>query len=421
MIRLEVAVFLAFAVALGKTASEAQAQNIYWTDSDGRSIRRADLDGTNIEELVTRTPGFPAGIALDLSAGRMFWVESSDGDYFGGRDPSIRRGQLDGLGVATVFAESWMYPRDITLNVNEGKMYWSSGVCRGCLCNGFPSIQRADLDGSDHEFLAGETSCAPRGIALDPSAGKIYWTDWGGCGMLFTIPPTLQRANLDGSDLEILIDTDVFDPEAIALDLSAGKMYWTELATWGDVPARIRRANLDGSEIEDLVTYGLSKPKGIALDLAANKMYWTDSGTDTIRRANLDGSGIETVVSATSAGASPTGIALDLTGACCQVNGTCVDMDGTVCVNQGGNPGGAGTVCDGDQDGDGLDRFCGDDCPNDPHKTSLGICGCGVDDSLFAPECLGIPTVSVWGMIVLTLLLLTAGKVCFTKYRREAQ
>ena len=50
--------------------------------------------------------------------------------------------------------------------------------------------------------------------------------------------------------------------------------------------------------MEDLVTdtSGLIYPKGIALDLSSGKMYWTDSGTRKIQRANLDGSGVEDLV-----------------------------------------------------------------------------------------------------------------------------
>ena len=57
------------------------------------------------------------------------------------------------------------------------------------------------------------------------------------------------------------------------------KMYWTDFGT-----DKIQRANLDGSNVEDLVTTGLSGPRGIALDLANGKMYWADAGTGGNRR-----------------------------------------------------------------------------------------------------------------------------------------
>ena len=82
-------------------------------------------------------------------------------------------------------------------------------------------------------------------------------------------------------------------------------MYWTD---WGT--DKIQRANLDGSNIEDLVTQGLSSPSGIALDVEGGKMYWTDWGTAKIQRANLDGSNVEDLVTRTQGLRGPNGIAL---------------------------------------------------------------------------------------------------------------
>ena len=84
-------------------------------------------------------------------------------------------------------------------------------------------------------------------------------------------------------------------------------MYWADRST-----NKIQRANLDGSNIEDLVTEadGLIDPEDIALDIVEGKMYWADRGTDTIQRANLDGSNIEDLL--IIEGAALSSIALDV-------------------------------------------------------------------------------------------------------------
>lgn len=67
-------------------------------------------------------------------------------------------------------------------------------------------------------------------------------------------------------------------------------MYWADLGA-----GKIQRANLDGSDVEDIIT-DLLGPNGIALDLDGNKIYWADEFSGKIQSANLDGSNVEDVV-----------------------------------------------------------------------------------------------------------------------------
>ena len=176
----------------------------------------------------------------------------------------------------------------LPLNTTAQKMYWLDEESN--------KIQRASLDGSNIEDLVTTELETPEAIALDVAGGKMYWTDKG--------TTKLQRANLDGSNVEDLI-TGLTIPEGIALDVARGKMYWA-----GEDMDKIQRANLNGSNIEALVTTG--NPWGITLDLIGSKMYWTDQETDKIQRANLDGSHIEDLV--TTGLDTPIGIDLDLAG-----------------------------------------------------------------------------------------------------------
>ena len=58
-----------------------------------------------------------------------------------------------------------------------------------------------------------------------------------------------------------LVTTGLTSPAGIALDVGGGKMYWTD-----DGTNKIQRADLDGSNVEDLVTLSFGSPIGIALD-----------------------------------------------------------------------------------------------------------------------------------------------------------
>ena len=167
----------------------------------------------------------------------------------------------------------------------DGKIYWGDAI-----------IQRANLNGTDVEDLI-TTEITLEGIALDVSGGKMYWTDLD--------EGKIQCANLDGTQVEDLIGG-LRSPRGIALDVSGGKMYWTDSSE-----DKIQCANLDGTQVEDLID-GLRSPRGIALDVSGGKMYWTDSSEDKIQRANLDGTQVEDLV--TDGLRSPRGIALDVSG-----------------------------------------------------------------------------------------------------------
>ena len=78
----------------------------------------------------------------------------------------------------------------------------------------------------------------------------------------------------------------------MALDLAAGKIYWTDFAA-----NEIGRANLDGTqqEIPAPITGLVDRPIGIAFNPIDQKVYWTlESGT--VQRADADGSNVETVL-----------------------------------------------------------------------------------------------------------------------------
>ena len=258
-------------------ALDVAGGKMYWTDDSADKIQRANLDGSNIETLIALGYGDPYGIALDVAGGKMYWADE-------GRN-KILRANLDGSNIETLVAHGLDDPHDIALDVAGGKMYWTDDSA--------DRIQRANLDGSNIETLVRRTKRSfwggisgrgdPYGIALDVAGGKMYWADEGENEIL--------RANLDGSNIEILVSHGLANPHGIALDVIGGKMYWTD-----DSANRIQRANLDGSNIENLITHGLIDPYGIALDIAGGKMYWADEGANKIQRANLDGSNIEDLV-----------------------------------------------------------------------------------------------------------------------------
>ena len=255
---------------------------MYWTAEGPPRIQRANLDGSNVEDLVTTGLINPRGLAMDAAGGKMYWLDR-------GTD-KLQRANLDGSNVEDLVTTGLVHPLSLALDVPAGKMYW--------LDHSTAMIQRANFDGSNVEDLV-TTGRQPEGLALDVAAGKMYWMTVG--------TDRIQRANLDGSNVEDLVTTGLDAPSGLALDVAAGKMYWTDSGT-----DKIQRANLDGSDVEDLVTTGLSQPEELGLDVAGGKIYWADWSTGKIQRASLDGSNVEDLVTTEPNG--PYGLALGISG-----------------------------------------------------------------------------------------------------------
>ena len=288
---IEVLIWAWGGTGLGDIALDLVRGKVYWTDRG--SIRRVDLEDQRwFNSEVGEPPSDfeyeyigleSSSIALDVDGSQMYWTDAE----------TIQRADLDGQNVEVVLTVSEGYPEEIILlDVDGGQIYWTNP--------GTQTIQRADLDGKnvEHFFDLSQlhrTSSIPgialdldRGkIALDLDGGKIYWTDPGPEHWSVRGTGTIQRADLDGQNREVLFDPIVRRPHGIALDMD--KMYWTDA-----VKGTILRADLNGQNREVLVT-GLDEPRGIALT-AENKIYWADSGTGKIQAAGLDGSQVEDIV-----------------------------------------------------------------------------------------------------------------------------
>ncbi len=197
----------------------AANDSVYWTDLNDQVIRRAPAAGGKVETIV---PGLavPAGLAIDASAGRLYWSEQNVGTEL---------------------------PHE---------------------------IHSAKLDGSDeHSFLTG--SLLPYDLAIDPLRGKLYYSIINP-NIDGLYPGAILRSNLDGSD-PVPVVSGLGGPRALAIDAAAGKLYWSDWNELTGAPGHLSRSNLDGSDAQDLVL-GLDRPYGLALDLRRTPGDANDDG-----------------------------------------------------------------------------------------------------------------------------------------------
>jgi hypothetical protein len=147
----------------GGIALDLQRGKMYWTDVEGNldgrgKIQRSDLDGLNVETLITGVDE-AYGLDLDAVSGKIYWPDLATG--------RIQRANLDGSGVEDLVL-GLDTPTDVSLDVDQGKMYWTD--------SGFGDqinrIQRANLDGSGAEVIVSDLGF-PWGIANQNCPGDI--------------------------------------------------------------------------------------------------------------------------------------------------------------------------------------------------------------------------------------------------------
>jgi hypothetical protein len=214
-------------------------------------------------------------------------------------DNSVVSLNADGSDRKVIVTEC-RYPDGIVVDVVAGHIYWTN---MGNPKANDGSIERADLDGGNRMTIVppGGTF-TPKQLQLEKKSRKLYWCDREGMRVM--------RADLDGSNIETVVDTSQGDPRpgpdatkwcvGVAVDVDGGKVYWTQKGADNAGKGRICRAGIDvptgqtASDRADIeVLYdGLPEPIDLDLDLNDRVMYWTDRGDpprgNTVNRAPMD-------------------------------------------------------------------------------------------------------------------------------------
>lgn len=200
----------------------------------------------------------------------------------------------------TVIVTGCRYPDGVAVDSSAGYIYWTN---MGDPKSNDGSIERAGLDGRNRTTIVpqGETF-TPKQLQIEKRSGKLYWSDREGMRVM--------RANVDGSNVETLVDASQGDPRpgrdatkwcvGVAVDVDGGKIYWTQKGPDNAGQGRLLRAGIEipvgqtashRADIEVLYD-GLPEPIDVELDADRRVIYWTDRGDpprgNTVNRAPMD-------------------------------------------------------------------------------------------------------------------------------------
>ncbi|XP_023674292.2 low-density lipoprotein receptor-related protein 8-like isoform X1 [Paramormyrops kingsleyae] len=250
---------------------KAEGKTPYLMFTNRHEIRRIDLVKRDYTQVGPTLKNVVA-LDVDVSTNRMYWC-----DLFHRKIYSAHISKAsDSFQQVTLIDSALFLPGGLALDWVHKNLYWTD--------SGDKSISVMTVDGKKRRILINTELSEPRAIAVDPKQGFMYWSDWG-------VQAKIEKAGLNGVDRQILVSEMIEWPNGITLDLPNRRLYWVDsklhLISSIDFTGTNRKVLLSSAD-------QLSHP--FALTVFEDRLYWTDLQRDAIFSANrLTGSDVVTL------------------------------------------------------------------------------------------------------------------------------
>ncbi|XP_051787046.1 low-density lipoprotein receptor-related protein 1B [Erpetoichthys calabaricus] len=136
---------------------------IYWIDSSrpsGRRINRIRLNGSDLK-VVHRT-SVPSALAVDWIGKNLYWTDTER--------KSVEVSKLNGLYPAVLVGTGLKYPKDLALDIESGYLYWID-------CCDYPHIGSVGMDGTHRHVVIDTEISKPNALTIDYVNRRLYWAD----------------------------------------------------------------------------------------------------------------------------------------------------------------------------------------------------------------------------------------------------
>ncbi|CAG2110064.1 unnamed protein product [Medioppia subpectinata] len=189
---------------------------------------------------------------------RVYWVDldkTHSGVY------SVRLSGKDFKAVHTTGLKS---PEDLAIDWMGGNIYITDAeLNKIVVCN---------IDGEFCNSGLFEELDLPRGIVVEPSEGRLFWSEWGK-------RPGIYTAGMDGSNKRHLISDEIVWPNGLALDVVSNRLYWSE-AKYGRIEFLDLETNHRRVVLQDKIFHPFS------LAVFEDSLYWSDWITYSLDMSN---------------------------------------------------------------------------------------------------------------------------------------
>ncbi|KAI1884877.1 hypothetical protein AGOR_G00214390 [Albula goreensis] len=198
---------------------------------------------------------------------------------------------MDGSHVQVVLNVSVDDPKNLAVDWVNNKLY--------IVEDSVNRIDMMDLDGQNRITLISENLGNPRGLAIDPTVGFMFFSDWNSLNG----EPGLERAYMDGTNRYGIVRSKLGQPTGITLDIEAKRVYWVDSRY-----DYIETTTYDGLQRKTVVHGAHVIPHPVSISVFEHNVYFTDSTKMAVMKANKFSDGSPQVLYRTTL--SPYGVAV---------------------------------------------------------------------------------------------------------------
>ncbi|XP_077997838.1 low-density lipoprotein receptor-related protein 2-like [Glandiceps talaboti] len=210
------------------------------------AIVSTDEHGRNSETIVVAANAI--GIDYHFEYQKIYWTDNTHDKLYSSN--------LDGTGVHVILDLGLQTPESVAVDWISDKLYIvESHAHRIDVCN---------LNGSMRTAVIADRVDQPRGIALDPTVGYMFVSDWSST-------PHILRAYMDGTNRHVLVDNKIIWPNALSVDLASKRVFWAD----GRLDY-IQSITYDGQYRETVISGGTKVPHPFDLAVFENYVYFSD-------------------------------------------------------------------------------------------------------------------------------------------------